>query len=288
MIIQLLFLFMIYSLIGWLWETPYVSVNEKKYINRGFLRGPYIPIYGFACLTIIISMTIFENYDQNNIFIIITQIIFISSVSAFWEYFTSLGLELAFKTRWWDYSNRKFNLSGRIALDYTILFGVGGYLLWRFLNPLVLGAFDYLSYDILFTIILIFYSIFIVDYIYTFRDLFKLRSIVLKLNVLRNEFSNKYEYIFDYVYNGIQSRKEDFISKVLEFKKIIGKELTNIRDKGEGKLAKSLENKVFQLNQILMSSKSLSRFYNKFPKASSKKYENLSRDIKQKEESNNK
>ncbi|MBN2604569.1 MAG: putative ABC transporter permease, partial [Bacilli bacterium] len=130
-----LFLFMIYAIIGWLWETPYVSINEKKYVNRGFLRGPYIPIYGSVCVTLILSMTLFDSFNQNNPFIIIIEIMFVALISAIFEYTTSYILEKVFKTRWWDYTYRKYNLNGRIALDYTVLFGIGGYLLWRFVNP---------------------------------------------------------------------------------------------------------------------------------------------------------
>ena len=74
--IRILFLFMMFCIIGWLWETPWVSLKTKKFVNRGFLHGPYIPIYGFAVITIILSMTIFDTVNQNNVFMIIIQIIY--------------------------------------------------------------------------------------------------------------------------------------------------------------------------------------------------------------------
>jgi len=154
---------MTYAIIGWVWETPYVSIGQKKYINRGFLRGPYIPIYGLACITIILTMSVFQDFNQDRIGVILIQVMFISLVSAVWEYVTSWSLEVVFKTRWWDYSKHKFNLNGRIALDYTILFGIGGYILWRFINPLFLELYSNISGNLLVWIVTVFYLIFFID-----------------------------------------------------------------------------------------------------------------------------
>ena len=273
--LQLLFLFMIYVVVGWLWETPYVSLNQKKYINRGFLRGPYIPIYGFACLTIILSMDIFETSNNNSLSIIIIQILYISLISAVWEYLTSWGLEKLFKTRWWDYSNRKYNLNGRVSLDYTVLFGIGGYLLWRFVNPTLETLYMNISLNYLIAFIMIFYTIFLIDNIYTFKDLFKLRNIIIKLNSLKNSFAGKYDYIFEKAYNTLMEKDEGFRKALGDYKNSLSKELLSIRNKGGNKLALSIENKTNQLNTILLKSKNLSRFYNKYPKTPLKSYEYL-------------
>ena len=267
----MLFLFMVYVLIGWIWEPPYVSIKEKRFINRGFLKGPYIPIYGFAFLTIVYSMKIFENMS-NSIFTILVQIAFICVVSAIWEYFTSLGLEVVFKTRWWDYSNRKFNIDGRIALDYTVLFGIGGFLVWRFVNPVFENMYGSLSYNTLLIIVITFYSIFMIDNLFTFRDMFKLRNIILKLDLIRKEFSGKYDYIFEHVYKGIQMKADEFKSSLGEYKNSLSKELSIIRNKGGEKLAQSIENKANQLNNLVGRSKNLSRFFNKYPKSPSRSY----------------
>lgn len=266
MILKILFLFMIYALIGWMWETPYVSFNEKKYINRGFLSGPYIPIYGFACITIILSMGIFNNMNNNSVITIICQILFISLVSAVWEYCTSFGLEIIFKTRWWDYSKHKFNFNGRIALDYTILFGIGGYILWRFVNPFVENVYDLLPTDVLYIILFGYYFIFMIDNINTFRDMFKLRSIVDKLMSIRNELTEKSDSAFEHIYTSIQRKKDG-----------IGKELNHIKEKCEEKASKSIDNKIQQLNQLLKTSKNISRFFKKFPKTPSKSYKYILR-----------
>ena len=277
---------MIYSIIGWIWETPYVSFNEKKYVNRGFLKGPYIPIYGYACLTIILSMSIFESIGDS-ILLIIMQILFISVISAVWEYFTSLGLEIAFKTRWWDYSNRKFNLHGRVALDYTLLFGIGGYLLWRFINPIFDSIYNNIAPNYLLVFILIFYTAFLIDNIYTFRDLLRLRDIIIKLNNLKISFAGKYDYIFEKAYISIMERDEGFVKALGDYKNSLRRELSSIKNKGGTKLALSIENKAKQLNTVLLKSKSLSRFFNKYPKAPSKSYSYLLSVLRNEKNQNN-
>ncbi|MCK5761294.1 MAG: hypothetical protein KAH16_00190 [Candidatus Izimaplasma sp.] len=287
MMLQLLFLFMIYVVVGWLWETPYVSLNQKKYINRGFLRGPYIPIYGFACLTIILSMDIFETSNNNSLSIIIIQILYISLISAVWEYLTSWGLEKLFKTRWWDYSNRKFNLNGRVALDYTILFGVSGYLLWRFVNPIFESIYSSITPNILLVFVILFYTFFLIDGIYTFKDLFKLRDIIIKLNNLKISFAGKYDYIFEKAYSSIMERDEGFVKALGDYKNSLRRELSSIRNKGGTKLALSIENKAKQLNTVLLESKSLSRFFSKYPKAPSKSYSYLLSVLRNEKNKNN-
>ena len=277
---------MIYSVIGWIWETPYVSFNEKKYVNRGFLKGPYIPIYGYACLTIILSMSIFNSLEDS-FFLIMIQIIFISLISAVWEYLTSLGLEIAFKTRWWDYSNRKFNLHGRVALDYTILFGIGGYLLWRFIYPIFDNIYINVSPIYIVSFMFVFYTVFLIDSIYTFRDLLRLRDIIVKLNNLKISFAGKYDYIFEKAYISIMERDDGFVKALGDYKNSLRRELSSIRNKGGTKLALSIENKAKQLNTVLLESKSLSRFFSKYPKAPSKSYSYLLSVLRNEKNKNN-
>lgn len=285
--VQALFLFLIYAVIGWLWETPYVSFSQKQYINRGFLRGPYIPIYGLACLTIIFSMSIFSVYDNNNIIVILIQIIYISLISAIWEYFTSWGLEKLFKTRWWDYSSHKFNLNGRVALDYTVLFGIGGYLLWRFVNPIFESFYSSVSSDLLELFILTFYIVFIIDNIYTFRDLLRLRDVIIKLDNLLGSFTGTYDHIFEKAYTNIIENDEGFLKSLSDYKNSISKELEIIRNKGGSKLASSIENKTNQLNIVLSKSKALSRFYRKYPKSPLKSYSYLLKLLRNTKNKNN-
>ncbi|MBU1019951.1 MAG: putative ABC transporter permease [Firmicutes bacterium] len=269
---KLLFLFMLYAVIGWLWETPYVSFNEKKFINRGFLRGPYIPIYGSVCMTLILSMSLFESLNQNNPLIILFEILFVALVSAIYEYVTSYVLEKVFKTRWWDYSTRKFNLNGRIALDYTILFGIGGYILWRFVNPVFTSLYDEISPNYMMGILGAFYTIFIIDNYLTFKDLFQLRNIIIKLDQLRDDVSEKYDEVLEFAYHSIQTGKANFSKTLSEYKNLISVQIAEMKNEVEEKVFKRIENRFEQLSNMLEKSARLRRFYVKYPKTPTKNY----------------
>lgn len=109
--------FIMYSVIGWICEVIFCSIPEKKFINRGFLNGPLCPIYGFGALIVIFFLTPFKD----SIFLVfIFGLIFTSAL----EYFTSYAMEKLFHSKWWDYSNNRFNINGRVCLLNSILFGL--------------------------------------------------------------------------------------------------------------------------------------------------------------------
>lgn len=115
---KLFLLFALYSFFGWILEVIFKFVQFKKFVNRGFLIGPFCPIYGFGFLILF-----FLSKISNNIF----AIFFLSMLfCAFLEYFVSWILEFLFRARWWDYSHKKFNINGRICIRNLIFFGLLG------------------------------------------------------------------------------------------------------------------------------------------------------------------
>jgi len=122
-------LFFIYSMIGWVAELVGCTVYEKKLVlNRGFLIGPYCPIYGTAAIVMIFFL---KKYLNDPLALFVMAVI----VSMILEYVTSYVMEKLFKARWWDYSEKKFNLNGRVCLYNGILFGLLGLFLMYILNP---------------------------------------------------------------------------------------------------------------------------------------------------------
>ena len=121
-------LFLAYSFIGWLWETSYCSIRQGRFINRGFLRGPLCPVYGVGGMLI---MYLLQPWAHTWIPLFFASMVIVSVV----EYVTSWILEVLFHTRWWDYSNEKFNLHGRIFLGGAICFGLMGTLIAHFVHP---------------------------------------------------------------------------------------------------------------------------------------------------------
>lgn len=127
--LELLFLlFIIYSFLGWILETITCSIENKKLVNRGFLIGPIIPIYGFGSILMILLL---KKYYDDPLALFIMAIIICSIL----EYSVSLLMEKMYNTRWWDYSNRRFNINGRVCLSNAICFGGLGILLLYYINP---------------------------------------------------------------------------------------------------------------------------------------------------------
>lgn len=155
------FFFMIYSLIGYLTEITCCSINNKKLIvNRGFCLGPYLPIYGSSS----VIMNIFlAKYSKD----IITLFVMSAFVCTLMEYMTSLILEKIFHARWWDYTEKKFNLSGRVCLENSCLFGLGGVFIVSILHPFLDGLVSMIPHNVLIILSIILFVIFMIDVIIT-------------------------------------------------------------------------------------------------------------------------
>ncbi len=123
-----LLLFFTYSFLGWVWETGYKSVKERRFINRGFLYGPMIPIYGFGAI-IILGLTL---PVQSSIPLIY---IFGAIGASALELFVGFLMETIFHMRWWDYSGKPLNLNGYICLPVSIAWGFFSLLLVKVLHP---------------------------------------------------------------------------------------------------------------------------------------------------------
>ena len=263
---RVLFLFMMFSVVGWLWETPWVSFNQKKYVNRGFLRGPYIPIYGTAIVTIIVTMGIFERMNQNNPFVILLELVYMAFITATWEFLTSWILEKLFKTRWWDYSDHRFNIEGRVSLYVTVFFGLGGYTLYRFVLPLFDNLYALVTINHLVVILGCFYVIFVVDSFVTLIDLFKTKNLIDKIEQLSKDLSGKLEIRFEKGKNNYRSSKKEFSDYLTELSVTLKEKYENLPSK---KLSNSIKEELKKLNKQIHTSRRLNRFYRKYPNSSS-------------------
>lgn len=167
-------IFIFYSIIGWLMEVILTYYNCKKFINRGFLIGPYCPIYGSGVLLI---MFVLKRYLDRPLGLFCMAVIICSIL----EYLTSYFMEKIFKARWWDYRNKKFNINGRICLEYAMLFGIGGTLIMYFINPMLINIMNATSNTIIKILAIVLFTIYIVDNIISYIVMFKFRSTVSNL-----------------------------------------------------------------------------------------------------------
>ena len=159
-----------YCVIGYVLECIFCSIIDKKLVlNRGFLIGPYLPIYGKGALCIILLL---NKYLEDPFALFIMA----SLIATVLEYFASYFMEKIFKARWWDYSEKKFNLNGRVCLTNTVLFGLGGLIVMYVVNPFLTGILDGFSKTTIIVLGLIFFTIYAVDTIISFTTIYKLRS----------------------------------------------------------------------------------------------------------------
>lgn len=145
-------------------EVLWALIKEKKIINRGFLIGPYCPIYGVGCLLL---TTLLNNYKNNIISLFILSIIICSIL----EYLTSYIMEKLFKARWWDYNKYKLNINGRICAETMIPFGILGVMVVHYINPFLIKIIN--TNTIIFTILSV---TFIVDICTSFTIISSLKK----------------------------------------------------------------------------------------------------------------
>lgn len=124
----LILYFVFYSFAGWLQETTYCSIREKRFVPRGFLHGPLCPIYGVGVLL----MVLFFQPLAGNLFVF--YLVSTVTMSA-WEYFVGWFLEVTTHMKYWDYSMHKFNLKGRICLWVSLVWGALSYVCIFWLHP---------------------------------------------------------------------------------------------------------------------------------------------------------
>jgi uncharacterized membrane protein len=139
---ELIFYFFFYSFLGWLYESLLCSIfGEHRFINRGFLLGPYCPIYGTGA---ILCWLVLSNH--NNVFAVFAIAALLCCAI---EYMTSFGMEKIFHARWWDYSDMPFQLHGRICLYGGIIFGAGNVFIRFLVQPTLMRLTTQLNENLL-------------------------------------------------------------------------------------------------------------------------------------------
>lgn len=189
-------LFIFYSFCGWCMEEVVCSIAAKKIANRGFLIGPYCPIYGYASIFMILLL---NRYNDDMFALFIMSAVLCTVL----EYLTSLAMEKLFHARWWDYSNRKFNINGRVCLVNSIFFGILGCLLIHYINPFITSLLDGFSSTTIYILGGSLFTIFLVDTIISFIVMFKFKFTT----------DNLYQDHTEEIAEEITSRLRDILSK---------------------------------------------------------------------------
>ena len=184
----LFYYFVLYSFVGWCLEVVYALYDDKKFVNRGFLYGPFCPMYGFGALLLIVVL----KSSEHNLFLFFILAFVLISVL---EYFTGFLLEKVFNTKWWDYSEDFMNIKGRVCLVFSIAWGVGSVIFIKYIHPYFSGKskFIYTNYGRLFLNLLFIYLI--IDFTLTLISIVKLNTILSQIYDVYTEARNKLDNI---------------------------------------------------------------------------------------------
>ena len=171
----LFIMFIFYSFIGYVIEVSFVSINEKKLnFSRGYLIGPVIPIFGVGAILMYLLLHKYEN-DLLALYILST---FICTTL---EYVTSFLLEKIFRMRWWDYSDEKLNLNGRVCVKHALEFGLGGVVILKYIQPRLASFLYSLNDTTIYIIAGILFGFFLIDFIISTHIIMQLRLNIHKL-----------------------------------------------------------------------------------------------------------
>lgn len=175
-----------YSFVGWCCECIYCSVREKRVVNRGFLNGPFCPIYGFGALLVIYLL---NGLPQSIVVIFVGGMVVTSAL----EYGTSLLMEWAFSTTWWDYSDKPFNLHGRICLLNSTLFGLMCVVVMFDVHPVVRSWIAPLHMYFKAGFLSAFALYFIADFVVTLYSVLGINARMKQLTMLGRQLAEKYD-----------------------------------------------------------------------------------------------
>ena len=167
--------FIIISICGWIMEITLQLIQKHKFADRGFLIGPYCPIYGCGGLLITFCLTGLEEHPVA----LFSMAILICGIL---EYGTSYIMEKLFHARWWDYSENKYNINGRVCLETIIPFGILGLILIYFVNPFIFDNLVKVPSNILNIIAIVIAVLFAIDNIISLKVISNVRSITTKFD----------------------------------------------------------------------------------------------------------
>lgn len=181
-ITQWLLFFFVYCFFGWVFESTYVSIKKRRFVNRGFMRGPFLPLYGSgAILILFVTIPVKDNYVLMYLFGVVAATVL--------EYVTGVVMEKLFKVRYWDYSYKKFHFQGHICLGSSIAWGFLGIFLVKVVhNPIEklimrISANSYLEEALVFATIIYF----VADMTVAFKEALELRDLLFYVEKAKAE-----------------------------------------------------------------------------------------------------
>ena len=207
--VQWAFFFFFYCFFGWCFESAYVSLCKRKFVNRGFIRGPFLPLYGSgAVMMLLVSAPVKDSL----VLVFLAGCVGATAL----EYVTGVVMEALFKVRYWDYSNQRFQFQGQICLSSTLCWGALTVFLSRYLHPAV----ERLAFLIppalmagLVTVVLVWFTVY---FAFSFQAALDLRDILVRAEQAKKELERmqkRLDVLIAVAGEELDSRREAFAEK---------------------------------------------------------------------------
>lgn len=207
---EVVWIFIIYAFLGWCSEVAFAAVDRGIFVNRGFLNGPYCPIYGCGVLAVVVVLTPLKD----NLLILYIGSFFLTSVI---EFITGFVLEKVFHNKWWDYSDKPLNIMGYVCLKFSIIWGFACTFIMLILHPIIYGLIQVIPFILGIILLVIMMTAFAVDFVVTVLSIIKFNKrlklmdeIASKLKVVSNEIG---ENVYEGVMEALE-KKESFSGSV--------------------------------------------------------------------------
>ena len=199
-------------------------IEKRKFVNRGFLIGPYCPIYGHGAILITILL---QKYIDDPIALFIMGVV----VCSILEYLTSYFMEKIFHARWWDYSKRKFNINGRVCLIGAVVFGAFSVILIKLIHPAVIKYTDLIPIPVFHTACAALLILFVADNIVTFGGFSGFNKTLNEISKLFENAKDKIkEEVNEVVIDGLNRQQRRMIKAFPNLKSLkYENELSEIR-----------------------------------------------------------
>ena len=204
---ELVWIFIIYAFIGWCTEVSYAALDTGKFVNRGFLNGPYCPIYGCGVVIVAILTPLKEN-----LLILFAGSFLLTSVL---EYITGYILEKVFHNKWWDYSDKPFNIKGYVCLKFSIYWGLACTFIMDIIHPIIYAAIRFIPFVLGVVLLSIIMCVFAADCIITVTTILKFNK---RLKVM-DEMAASIHRLSDEIGENIYENVTDVIEKSEKFQK---------------------------------------------------------------------
>lgn len=208
--VQWLFLFYCFSFFGWCFESTYVSLLKHKFVNRGFMRGPFLPLYGCGG---VMMLAVSKPFSGNLVMVFVAGCIGATIL----EYITGVLMEKLFRVRYWDYSDQKFNFQGQICLSSTLMWGVLTVLFTMLLRQFISDSVSQIpESDIRVAdyILTVYVSI---DFAFAFKTALELKELLVYMDKVKEDMrrmQNRLDAIIAFSGEGFGKKREAGMEKV--------------------------------------------------------------------------